>query len=62
MDTTIFLELDLKTRLQTFRIMAPEATQRTAFKKDCCPDAWAIMDRKTLDIKNYTCKRHGKKN
>jgi hypothetical protein len=32
--------------------MTPVAAQRAAFKKDRCPDAWAVKNREFLDIKD----------
>ena len=45
-------KLDLGFRPQSFRIMAPAATQRAAFHKHCGTDPRAVMDREPLDIKD----------
>jgi hypothetical protein len=39
-----------------FRIVAPQAAQRTAFKKDCRADTGPIMDGKFADVKDRTTK------
>jgi hypothetical protein len=36
-----------------FRIAAPLATQRATFVKDDCPDTFAIVCRKPLNIENH---------
>jgi hypothetical protein len=50
-DAEVFIENQLRRWFVGLGILAPGAGQRTAFKKNGCADARAIMKRKPLDIK-----------
>ena len=38
----------------TFRIVAPPAIQRAAFKENSCTDPWTVMHRKPADVEDQT--------
>jgi hypothetical protein len=43
--------------VDAFRIMAPQAVKRTAFKKDGRPDTRAVMNGKAFDVENHALSR-----
>jgi hypothetical protein len=47
------VKLDLSFDAQPFGIVAPEAAQRAAFKKNRRADARPIVNRKPLDVKDH---------
>ena len=40
---------------KSFRVVAPDTTQRATFEKYSCSDAVAIVDGESFDFKNITC-------
>jgi hypothetical protein len=51
-------EAEFRTGMLSFGVMTPEATERTALQEDCRADAWPIMEREALDIKNNVRQCH----
>jgi len=51
-DASFRVEHDFMLGMNTFRILAPEATERTTLKKSDCSDAWSIVDREPLDVED----------
>jgi len=49
-DAGVFIKYQLGRRFAGFRVLAPGAGQRAAFKENRCADARAVMQRKPLDI------------
>jgi hypothetical protein len=54
-DTKFLIECDFRLKIDGFGVMTPETAERTAFKKDCRPNPWPIMDRKMLNIEDTSC-------
>jgi hypothetical protein len=53
-NTAVHTENELFLFRYRFGIMTPSTTERTAFEKNCSPDAGSIIDGKALNIENNT--------
>lgn len=51
-ETMADIPKDLDVGKLAFRVGAPAAAERTAFKKHGCTDTWSVVDTEFLDIKN----------
>jgi len=51
-DASFRVEHDFRLEMNTFRILAPEATERTTLEKSDCSDARSIVDREPLDVED----------
>jgi hypothetical protein len=47
-------EHDFWLNMYTLRVLTPETTKRTTLKKNSCSDAWSVMNREPLNIKDET--------
>jgi len=53
-DTVAAVKADLRLLFKWLGILTPLAAHHTAFHEHCSPNPWSIIQRETLDIKNYS--------
>jgi len=51
-DTSVREKHNFRFKPNAFRILTPKTVKRTALEKNCCPDAWPVMNREALNIKD----------